>query len=739
MIKMKKIYLYCLLPLAAAAFTLFACSDINRPEASEHTGPYLVKGSVSVGEKSGAAPSALLSKSLSSSGARTATTDFLVENVEWSVTARPVAEDKEDKEGKGDTSSEITANITGDTFTFSFTQPGEYEVYARLVKDGNVIAEGVEHLVVKDGSDEELAIAAKPLVNGPGKVDLLINLDTTASEKISRVSVSWLDNERMKEPQNLSTKDNDKTKYLIQVEDMEAGAHRLAISFMDNNGNTLYSCIEMINVYSGFTTNRWYGASPHYYATQEETQFLITEDRITNYGAEIVANTSLALFNYDSGGKRYNYYLANESEAKNVNLENIGISGAREFSCFDADGYLYAIKDSTYYSIFKYKPEAAETQLTNLGKPANVGIMSDMAENRVYGYVFKENSLKIQAYGTAENTDPIQVYLLNYADKDLEVPLVRINKSILYILAHTRELKNDKVDEDGNPVEYYAERNFIITCDLHEENPGTKELTDLDFAMLFPDLVQDDNFAERVKFSDMLYQEDSLYILARDCNYSSYYSDGWNYQASIRSRGALIKVNLLTLEQQAIGLSNNSMKGTTFSLLAYNRKYNSDKDAYEFKPIYVEDNEGNKSQFIITPDRSKNPGSDSTLGQEFFPEIWGPIMESETEFFGPSRFAAVKPKKLVIADDGLAFYTDTDGVLKFKNKNRIVYVDLESFAITGSEATNVSLEDDCTFLGAHGSNFGDTNNAYMGINFYEESGSQYLSTVYGGIPCGDSQ
>ena len=88
----------------------------------------------------------------------------MVENVEWSVTARPVAEDKE---GKGDTSSEITANITGDTFTFSFTQTGEYEVYVRLVKDGNVIAEGVEHLVVKDGSGEELAIAAKPLVNGP--------------------------------------------------------------------------------------------------------------------------------------------------------------------------------------------------------------------------------------------------------------------------------------------------------------------------------------------------------------------------------------------------------------------------------------------------------------------------------------------------------------------------------------------------------------------------------------------
>ncbi|MBQ7753153.1 MAG: hypothetical protein IJR80_05810, partial [Treponema sp.] len=42
-------------------------------------------------------------------------------------------------------------------------------------------------------------------------------------------------------------------------------------------------------------------------------------------------------------------------------------------------------------------------------------------------------------------------------------------------------------------------------------------------------------------------------------------------------------------------------------------------------------------------------------------------------------------KKLVIADDGFAFYTASDGGIKFKNVNRVITVDLEKFAISSIE------------------------------------------------------
>ena len=50
-------------------------------------------------------------------------------------------------------------------------------------------------------------------------------------------------------------------------------------------------------------------------------------------------------------------------------------------------------------------------------------------------------------------------------------------------------------------------------------------------------------------------------------------------------------------------------------------------------------------------------------------------------FLGGQKFIAIKPKKLVIADSGISFYTDADGVWKYKNLNRIVTVDLNSFII----------------------------------------------------------
>ena len=54
-------------------------------------------------------------------------------------------------------------------------------------------------------------------------------------------------------------------------------------------------------------------------------------------------------------------------------------------------------------------------------------------------------------------------------------------------------------------------------------------------------------------------------------------------------------------------------------------------------------------------------------------------------FYGPEKFIALKPKKLVIADNGLAYYTDNNDAYRVKNRNRVVTVDLESFALESSE------------------------------------------------------
>ena len=71
---------------------------------------------------------------------------------------------------------------------------------------------------------------------------------------------------------------------------------------------------------------------------------------------------------------------------------------------------------------------------------------------------------------------------------------------------------------------------------------------------------------------------------------------------------------------------------------------------------------------------------------------YGPLTEnSNTQLFGPTKFIAIKPKKLVFADEGIFVYNDTDDSdkPKYKNINRVVEIDLNSNSVT---TTLVSVE-----------------------------------------------
>ncbi len=65
-------------------------------------------------------------------------------------------------------------------------------------------------------------------------------------------------------------------------------------------------------------------------------------------------------------------------------------------------------------------------------------------------------------------------------------------------------------------------------------------------------------------------------------------------------------------------------------------------------------------------------------------------LESKNAFFCPRKIIGIKPKKLVISDDGYFFYSEGSG--KYKNANRVVTVDLDSF-----EIENVVIPTDTTF------------------------------------------
>ena len=59
----------------------------------------------------------------------------------------------------------------------------------------------------------------------------------------------------------------------------------------------------------------------------------------------------------------------------------------------------------------------------------------------------------------------------------------------------------------------------------------------------------------------------------------------------------------------------------------------------------------------------------------------------EKNLASPQKFIAIKPKELVIADDGYMFWLDNNEAY-YKNLNRVVTVNLSSFAITNVEVLN---------------------------------------------------
>lgn len=83
-------------------------------------------------------------------------------------------------------------------------------------------------------------------------------------------------------------------------------------------------------------------------------------------------------------------------------------------------------------------------------------------------------------------------------------------------------------------------------------------------------------------------------------------------------------------------------------------------------------------------------GSDAVFS---FPQPDSP--EAKDSFFCPKKIIGIKPKKLIIADDGVFLYTDNENNPLYKNVNRVVTVDLDSFPI---KITNV-LPIDVNFEG----------------------------------------
>ena len=706
----------------AFLFTLIlagCAGDVDQPLMySPDNGTYIVNGCISFGENSAA-----LSQ-------RTATSSFSVDGLSWEIRVYKIDEK---------TDSEAYKTFTADSdgkFSVTLDGKGKYDFMALLMKNEVVCASGHAELTILGPVLDQLKITIKPVEAGEGKINLEVSLDSAAAEKVNNVKVYFMGPAFFSEKGPETSDDMIKMEFLnklmsgiynktfpvsggkarIVYDNFFSGSYLAKLSFDDAAGNTLYSCEQVINVYPGFTTDTWYGSS----SPVSGGQLTVSNSMINGYGAEIVPNfDKLLLWKHAEWNEGNNmngdfYYLIDENSAGSFiaptapsssedpafsDFFNSAVfytrfmegSSGSDFTFFDAEG-------NTYLLLFTSQIGSG---IDSTKEDWNFVLGSDLAlnENEVIDFTIDlKNNVAYSLKGgdfdvICRYPNMISSNGANKDNEEIKLGCGNINSFVVY---------------DGKAYALCKENDYIIrvfdTYDEEEIKPMIKEYS-VNLNEFFTDALG------TAMITDMLYQDGRLYLLYKE----AFSWSGSPSPTTIGNRGAVIEVNLFDGSVRNTGLTTSALSNTDYKLQGYNNSL-----------MYTD-------SACTTP---YIPPEEILMNSSVqYPKICFPN-EGEKSFYGPTRFIAVKPKKLVIADEGLAFYTDNE-LLRYKNVNRVVYVDLENFAVEKIVTldSSVGLSENETSVLTSDSSISDSES----VTYYTENVLGSTTSFYVGITCGDNE
>ena len=497
-----------------------------------------------------------------------------------------------------------------------------------------------------------------------------------------------------------------------------------------------------------------YAQIPHYgkevIASGESDSFIIEENTAVTvklkmkYGFEpepdysvsdVVPDTKIALYDYnysfgDSNIYNYNYYFTDSEITVLPNTSDLGIKmeGYPNSPCFcyDNDGKIYIY--SKYDGGNKHEIVTSESRYdvsTLLENKYVNTICFDRKRDNLYIYTHDFDDSYAYLYSCGKyNLSDISNSVKNYniittgiADSDIQNEIINcksiaVYEDVLYI-PYVKIIAEENIRK-GNLT--LIQKSLMETS--YDEQTGNFNIQlsndDLVSFPLFAVLPQNSS----PKITDMIYQNGYLYILVSDC----YINDSWREDEGFRSRGAVVRFNLSSGDLAVRGWTNEAMDvSETGVYMKKNSNYNTFyyTDA-EQKNLFVFDGTKPLNKMYETPISSKYPVL-------YVPD--GGFDLSSSAFYGPKKFIALKPKKLVIADDGVAFYTNNDGALSYRNVNRVVVVDLENFAIEDCYEVPVK------YAGGASSDFeGDYKRVLQGEIYISDSSNFYYpqpeSSIY---------
>lgn len=335
---------------------------------------------------------------------------------------------------------------------------------------------------------------------------------------------------------------------------------------------------------------------------------------------------------------------------------SISDSSKRGF-CFDDRLNLYVASDS---GVTRYDRQSAGTYtansfLTILSDQTVTGVAFDTATNILWVLTYSDSTYTLQGYdnpaGYAVDAPSVTYdYIGTYSGSGAEISSFAVHNGTVYLAMP---------EQDS-----FIHNIYTAAC------PVSNVSAEISLSKGIEDLAADagiSGISDNAVISDMSVADGALYVLFREVSpYNEESSSNFSNLTDNYSRGGVIKLNITG-------------------------------------DVSVDTNFGTGGILGWTTESAGTVVSDDSSATY---NCYWPAPGSTDRFYGPSRFIAVAPKKLVIADDG--GYYENGGVIQ---KNRVVTVDLSGSqpGMTVKES-NTEVEFDDTLSASGFGSFTSTGN-----------------------------
>lgn len=398
--------------------------------------------------------------------------------------------------------------------------------------------------------------------------------------------------------------------------------------------------------------------------------------------------TQVALYNYDSGSGSgsgsYNYYLTDSGDV-GAELGTEDMSSNMNIIAFDAQGDFYTANfDSSasedYAKVISHKigEEILLEMKDGDGTDKSYYFRDfaiDLAANKAYAAGINEASLYLFKYPkliSDNSCDGAKYFSIN--ESDFYPSRIAVNNNILYVLG--RESEKDK----------------MYVYDVSSDSATKLTPSGVDVTTYITGTIK---FSSSATVTDIYAMEGAVYILVSDSSFSDngFESPVWSStNKDIYKRGSVIKY--VPPATAGEGGTFDYLKKDTKTSVSLANTAITNMALYKtsgYSSFMYSDEKG-KNLYPMIGNKHSKQNDDGALINTYFPNVYAIKTAEDSALSSPQKVVAVKPKKLVIADDGIAFYTDTEGFLLFKNTNRVVTIDLAEFVIESVQTTESNFD-----------------------------------------------